>query len=461
MTAPRWALTGSELGWLLSELAGVVPGVGRLISPTEAAVAERTWRLADGTPRPQPWVLYVDASTATAAAQAGSLDVTDPEGAPLATVAVHESGSDEGRFWLAGPLTATSPPTYAGYPDLRSRATEPWPGTVVWVTKPLGPAARAEVPAAATLVGALDPAVSDRLREHALPRVIRVLRASGVGAQAALLPLPSAASPGRTGAAGAAALGTALVVAATRGAAALLLPADSLTALPAEGAARVLGLAAELGMSVAELPRDSQEGGAPNEVDDQQQREIDAVRGGTDRRGAVLMLSGFSGSGKSTIARALLAHLLERGSRAVTLLDGDIVRLHLSKGLGFSAEDRETNILRIGFVAAQIARAGGVVICAPIAPSARVRDEVRAMVEAEGALFELVHVSTSIEECERRDRKGLYARARAGLIPDFTGISAPYDVPTNAELVIDAAVVPVDESVQRILADLEGRGIRL
>jgi sulfate adenylyltransferase len=151
-----------------------------------------------------------------------------------------------------------------------------------------------------------------------------------------------------------------------------------------------------------------------------------------DRQGLVIFFTGLSGSGKSTLARALVDRLLERGDRTVTSLDGDVVRHHLSKGLGFSREDRETNIVRIGFVAAEISRHGGVAICSPIAPFEATRATVRRMVERAGGGFVLVHVATPLEECERRDRKGLYAKARAGLIADFTGISSPYELPTDA-----------------------------
>jgi sulfate adenylyltransferase len=151
-----------------------------------------------------------------------------------------------------------------------------------------------------------------------------------------------------------------------------------------------------------------------------------------DRQGLVVFFTGLSGSGKSTLARALVDRLLEVGERTVTSLDGDVVRHLLSKGLGFSREDRETNIVRIGFVAAEIARHGGVAVCSPIAPFEATRARVRRMVEQAGGGFMLVHVATPLEECERRDRKGLYAKARAGLIADFTGISSPYEEPTDA-----------------------------
>ena len=169
-----------------------------------------------------------------------------------------------------------------------------------------------------------------------------------------------------------------------------------------------------------------------------------------EARGVVLMLTGLSGSGKSTIARAVRDHVVETSDQGVTLLDGDEVRRHLSAGLTFSAADRETNVRRIGWVAAEIAHHGGLVICSPIAPFAGTRAEVRRLVEGRGSRFVLVHVSTPLEECERRDRKGLYARARAGLIPEFTGISSPYEEPVDADLVIDTTDVSVAEARNRV-----------
>ena len=143
----------------------------------------------------------------------------------------------------------------------------------------------------------------------------------------------------------------------------------------------------------------------------------------------MLFFTGLSGSGKSTVAQAVIDALLEHGERTVTSLDGDVVRRNLSAGLTFSREDRETNIRRIGWVAAEISRHGGVAVCSPIAPFDATRQDVRAMTDAAGGAFFLVHVATPLEECERRDRKGLYAKARRGEIPDFTGISSPYEEP--------------------------------
>ena len=174
-------------------------------------------------------------------------------------------------------------------------------------------------------------------------------------------------------------------------------------------------------------------------------------------QGFTLFLTGLSGSGKSTIARALLGLLMEEGSRRVTLLDGDIVRKNLSSELGFSREHRDLNIRRIGFVASEITKNGGIAICAPIAPYAGTRRAVRSLIERGGGFVE-VHVSTPLETCEARDRKGLYAKARAGLITEFTGISDPYEVPENPEIRIDTSEIAPDEGAQAIVLKLRALG---
>lgn len=175
------------------------------------------------------------------------------------------------------------------------------------------------------------------------------------------------------------------------------------------------------------------------------------------QQGICVFLTGLSGSGKSTIAKALMVRLLELGGRQVTLLDGDVVRKHLSSELGFSREHRDLNIRRIGYVASEIVKHRGIAICAPIAPYAATRHYVRQMIQQYGGFFEL-HVATPIEVCEARDRKGLYAKARAGIVKEFTGVSDPYEVPEHPELAIDTSHVSVDEAVQRILLKLEREG---
>jgi sulfate adenylyltransferase len=175
------------------------------------------------------------------------------------------------------------------------------------------------------------------------------------------------------------------------------------------------------------------------------------------RQGFTVFFTGLSGSGKSTIANALLVKLMELGGRSVTLLDGDLVRKNLSSELGFSREHRDLNILRIGYVASEITKAGGIAICAPIAPYAATRQKVRDMIEPVGGFLE-VHVATPLEVCEERDRKGLYAKARAGILKEFTGISDPYEAPETPELRIDTTKLPPDMAAQQIVLKLEALG---
>ena len=175
------------------------------------------------------------------------------------------------------------------------------------------------------------------------------------------------------------------------------------------------------------------------------------------KQGVTIFFTGLSGSGKSTIANVLLTKFLEMGGRPVTILDGDLVRKHLSSELGFSKEHRDINIRRIGYVASEITKNGGIAICAPIAPYDSVRKHVRGMVEPHGG-FLLVHVATPLETCEQRDRKGLYAKARAGIVKEFTGISDPYEAPEDAEVVIDTAELSAEEAAQEIILHLEREG---
>ena len=176
------------------------------------------------------------------------------------------------------------------------------------------------------------------------------------------------------------------------------------------------------------------------------------------KQGFTIFFTGLSGSGKSTIANALMIKLMEMGGRPVTLLDGDVVRKNLSSELGFSKAHRDLNIRRIGFVASEITKNGGIAICAPIAPYSATRRAVRQDIEAFGSMVE-IHVATSLEECERRDRKGLYKLARQGKIKEFTGISDPYEEPVNCELRIDTENTNVDNCAHQVILKLEQMGL--
>lgn len=176
------------------------------------------------------------------------------------------------------------------------------------------------------------------------------------------------------------------------------------------------------------------------------------------KQGFTLFFTGLSGSGKSTLANGVMVKLRELGSRKVSLLDGDVVRKNLSSELTFSKEHRDLNIQRIGYVASEITRNGGVAVCAPIAPYTQTRRAVRTMIEEEGAFVE-VHVATPIEVCEARDRKGLYAMARAGKIKGVTGIDDPYEVPENPELRIDTSQFSMTDAVAQVIDRLREMGL--
>ncbi len=187
-------------------------------------------------------------------------------------------------------------------------------------------------------------------------------------------------------------------------------------------------------------------------------KELRRTKPPRSKQGFTVFFTGLSGSGKSTIANALMVKLMELGGRPVTLLDGDVVRKHLSSELGFSKEHRDINIKRIGYVASEISKNGGIAICAPIAPYIATRRAVREMIEAYGAFVE-VHVATSLDECERRDRKGLYKLAREGKIKEFTGISDPYEAPEKPELRVDTEGQDVDNCAHQVILKLESMGL--
>lgn len=171
------------------------------------------------------------------------------------------------------------------------------------------------------------------------------------------------------------------------------------------------------------------------------------------KQGFTVFFTGLSGSGKSTVANAVMIKLLERAGRPVTILDGDVVRTHLSKGLGFSREDRSTNVRRIGYVASEVTKHGGIAICAPIAPYEADRNANREIIGSNGGYVE-VFVDAPLEVCESRDVKGLYAKARAGIIKEFTGIDDPYEAPVNAEVTCYTAEETIDESAEKVVARL-------
>ena len=368
----------------------------------------------------------------------GRVVLADPEGTPLAVVAV--DGEDD-QGWV-GRLSPLRPPAYGPF-----RALQRGPADV-----------RAELPPGPVLAAVCDrPLLAADLARIEAARtgaVLLIVRTAGRQAGG----LPPEALIRAVLAAGRVLTGAVSVVAAPL----RRLAEPDRDAAAATELGRVYGGTDVLLTDPAGwgdvLARLDREDPLPPELASAAVRaELRRWRPPKSRRGLVVFFTGLSGSGKSTVARALIDALLEDGRRSLTVLDGDVVRRELSRGLGFSQADRDLNVRRIGWVAAEVARHGGVAVCAPIAPYAATRAAVRAETEAVGDFF-LVHVATPLEVCEQRDRKGLYAKARAGLIPNFTGISDPYEEPADAEFVVDTATEPLDVSVTRLLDALRSGG---
>jgi sulfate adenylyltransferase len=409
MTAPfEWTPDARELADLELLLSGAFHPLKGFLSSADAHSVDEYGTLADGTPWPAPVTFTLPDDHP--AVPGDQITLRDPEGAALAVLTV----TDRQDVFVAGPVEALDAPEHGPFARLRRSPAE--------IRKELG---ERDV-LAVTMRGPLD-----NLDE---------ITAVAEELEAAILLLPLAFGEG----------GPAVVRAALK--ARDRLPEGTLVAVVPLAPREEPSIDLELREHVAEAYGATEHLAGPEPI---------TLPGPPHRRGLVVFFTGLSGSGKSTVARGLRDALLERGSRTVTYLDGDVVRHLLSAGLTFSREDRDLNIRRIGFVAAEAARHGGLAICAPIAPYAATRDEVRAMVEAVGADFLLVHVSTPLEECERRDRKGLYAKARAGLIPGFTGISDPYEEPEDADLEIDTTGISVDKAVHQVLDPLiQGGWIR-
>jgi len=467
-----------------------------------AAVTERGV-LADGTPWPVPVTLEVPADAVPA--DADHLVLQDREGAPLAVLAVTERlpapglaapGGAENpvRVRLAGPVRALREPEHGPFRQLRRRPDEVRGelagGNVLGYAtrRPLNKRHIGQLRHYADQLNArllLLPLVAGRAevvtRPEALVRAVLAAR-QHLPAGTLVVPVPLARRPGGP----AADLRAQAVVAAAYGATYLLADVPDgpeLAAVPAgakNGTLILPGVPIPI-VSAGEWAYDPRSevwrplaliepGAEQDELTDSEltalldsgaevppwfappsvARELRRARPPRAERGLVVFFTGLSGSGKSTIARGLAEALTERGDRTVSLLDGDHVRQLLSAGLTFSRADRDLNIARIAYVAAEVARHGGIAICAPIAPYAQARAAARKMVTEVGD-FLLVYVSTPVEVCAARDRKGLYAKARAGLIQGFTGVSDPYEEPRDADLVLDTSAMTRDQAVGAVL----------
>ncbi|TQN30327.1 sulfate adenylyltransferase [Haloactinospora alba] len=504
--APHFAPGPTELAHLELILNGSYPLSG-FMTAEEAEAVTRDGHLPDGTPWPVPVTLPVPDELA----DARRLVLTDPEGAPLAELDVrqrwrpeqHAQPDQTPSHHLAGEVCSASPAMHGALRQLRLspdslaalRAAEGGdagrPLLAVVTDRPLHHNTLHQIREAAASLGGDHPAdvlvlVDAPMDNEGLaPAILAAEPLLPPRSRFAVTTLPPARSP----AGGALPTGRDALLAAhvarSYGATSVLLNRGEDGSAHEVAAAEPTSPVAVLRPS--EWRYDTRDGmwRLAGEVPEQAAREEPAdadiaetlalgrelpswftparvatelyrLRPPRTRRGLTVFLTGLSGSGKSTIARGVADGI--RGSgRTVTLLDGDIVRRLLSAGLTFSREDRDLNIRRIGYVASEITRHGGVAICAPIAPYAATRAQVRAMVEENGDFF-LVHVATPLDVCEERDRKGLYAKARAGEIQEFTGISDPYEEPADAELVLDTAGTEESESVARVLEALRVGG---
>ena len=467
---PAWTPEPVELADLELLLAGAYRPLRGFLGSFDTAAVTAGGRLADGTPWPVPVTLAVPKELTGHE----RIVLQDPEGVPLAVLEVTEAWQDPvTQGWrLAGPLEALRAPAHGPFHALRRRPDElgPAAGAVLAVAtrEPLHRKQLGQLRQVAERLGAqvlVLPLLGGAHDDSLVRALLGVRRELPDGARLVPVPLPARGD-------GAERHERDVLlrahVAAAYGATHLLADAELAgTAIPLvvpepwaydadvevwRPVARIEPdhVQAELTAERLDALLDAGEPVPDWFTPPAVAAELALARPPKHARGITVFFTGLSGSGKSTVARGLADALVERGGRTVTLLDGDVVRRMLSAGLTFSRADRDLNIRRIGFVAAEITRHGGTAICAPIAPYAATRAEVRRMVSAAGD-FILVHVATPLEECERRDRKGLYAKARAGLIPEFTGVSDPYEEPDDADLTLDTSRMTPDEAVGRVL----------
>ncbi|MEV0426000.1 adenylyl-sulfate kinase [Micromonospora sp. NPDC050495] len=486
--APTYALRNAELADLELLLTGAYAPLTGFMTRADLVAVGRRGRLADGTPWSVPVTLQVPAGLADGLTlddpPRRALVLTDGEGAPVAAMDVTDVWpTREGVVGVGGTVRRLGDGGHGPFQRLRRspeeiRALLP-PGRVlgVFADRPLHRPQLAQIAHAARTLGAhllvlipVGEEATGGLPAEALVRGVFAARDRMPPATLVAVPLARRRDE----------ISDALLrarVAAAYGVTHLLSTEGMLS-----GAGLRVLVPRELAYDNRDgqwrwrediPPRNRRLALSQEEIDDLLDRgfplpewhtppavakELARARPPRRHRGLVIFLTGLSGSGKSTIARGLADLLRENGDRTVTLLDGDVVRRELSAGLGFSKADRDANVRRIGWVAAEIARHRGVGICCPIAPYAAARATAREMAHAAGAGFLLVHVATPLEVCEQRDRKGLYARARAGLLTGMTGIDDPYEEPTDADLMVDTSDLAVDEAVQQVMDHLVEAG---
>lgn len=491
LQAPSWDLSDEQVATLELILTGAFDPLDRLMSRAEAESVAAGERLPDGTPWPAPITLRVSEAFGAARVPGEIVALRDAEGVALAALHVGDAWrAQDGSWHLGGTLERVQLPSHGDFAALRmtpddarahiarrgwSRVIGVFPGMLLHrgheaairlLADRLGAGVLVLVPIGGGAAGSLE-------RVARVQAVEAAVRRSGHDHMLAVLPLAHRAADERD-------WRLCAIVARNYGCTHLAFCGDA--AVSPNG----LGRADTLGLELVALPDvryreqgdvyvPAEEPGRPGFPPPPPADILALVDGGHDvpawmiapevvailqrsrpprwRQGFTVFFTGLSGSGKSTMAVALRARLLELTGRPVTLLDGDLVRKHLSSELGFSREHRDLNILRIGYVASEITRHRGIALCAPIAPYDAVRKQVRRMIEPLGG-FVLVHVATPLDVCEQRDRKGLYAKARAGLLPQFTGVSDPYEPPDDAAITLDTSRTAVANGVDAIAQHL-------
>jgi sulfate adenylyltransferase len=481
-------LTARQLGDLELILSGAFAPLTGFMTRADVTSVAASATLADGTPWPVPVTLEVLADGVPADAERVLL--ADPEGTPLAVLTITERSGVRGdgeRVMLAGPVQANRVPEhgsfrrlmipperarseFGGQPVLAFATSAPIGSRQIGLLKHMAEQLKARLLVLPMVAG---PAEVVRQPEALIRAVLAAAKSLPPGTLVVPVPYAERSAGDRDRE-----LAATAIIAASYGATHLMAdgrrgpsPAAPIPVLPAGDWAYDPQAEVWRPLSFIE-PGTEVEDLSPDQLADMLDAgrhipfwfaseavaaELRHARPPRSERGFVLFLTGLSGSGKSTIARDLRDRLAERGDRRVSLLDGDLVRSLLSAGLTFSRADRDLNIARIGYVAAEIAKHGGIAICAPIAPFAAARERARQMVSEVGD-FLLIHVATPVEVCEQRDRKGLYAKARAGLIKQFTGVNDPYEEPTDAVLVLDTSVISREQATEKIMTMLTSGG---
>jgi len=420
-------------------IAGFYYPLSGYLNESDHGSVIKSMHLTDGTLWAKPISLAVDNNLYTSLNRGDQLALRDQEGVILAILSIEDLFDHKGTYYLGGPIEGIEMPSHYDHQDLRSykETKNPKINTVLTCTNLLH---KAEIEALKNHIKVHESKITiqlfanDPAESHSRLRCIK----------AALSELPSdqynlSVLPGHSPATAKEWLQYAIS-----------LKNSGCSSLISDGDMSLVKEHSDI--NIFTLPKGSSE-----ETFDAVLQEIDTISPPPRRKGLTIFFTGLSGSGKSTIAKILEIKMLELTKKQITLLDGDVVRKNLCSELGFSKEHRLINLRRIGFVANEISKNGGIAICAPIAPYDSIRKEIRQGIEPNSG-FVLIHVSTPIDVCEARDRKGLYAKARSGEIEHFTGISDPYEEPKDAELIVQTDNQTPEESCELILDYLKELG---